>query len=128
MMNYLAILVVSIVSYIILALWYSPVLFGKLWMKLTKIKNMKMGPSIMILGLIFGLLSTTILSFIINSLGIQGFLNGAVMGATMWLGFLVPFMINEVFYEKRSPQLFLLNITGYLIILLVSGGILAIWQ
>ena len=40
--NYLAVLIAALASYVLGALWYSPVLFGKLWMKLSKIdpKNM----------------------------------------------------------------------------------------
>ena len=33
--NYLAVLVSAIIGMIIGALWYSPLLFGKLWMKLS---------------------------------------------------------------------------------------------
>ena len=33
--NYLAVLVAAIVNMVVGALWYSPLLFGKAWMKLT---------------------------------------------------------------------------------------------
>ena len=34
--NFLAVLVATIVSMVLGALWYSPILFGKLWAKLSK--------------------------------------------------------------------------------------------
>ena len=128
MVNYLAVIVVTVIGYVIMALWYSSMFFGNLWMRLTKIKGAKMSPGIMIIGLIAGFITTLVLASIISLVSITGFIDGALAGVCLWLGFLAPFLLNEVLYEKRKFALYLLNVVGYLLILFVSGGILAVWQ
>ncbi len=45
--NYWAVLVAAVVSMVIGALWYSPVLFGKLWMKYSGLSDKKLAEAIL---------------------------------------------------------------------------------
>lgn len=127
MINYWAVIGVAIVGYVILALWYAPFLFGKLWARLTKSKGMGMNFSIVIAGLVAALITSFVLSLVVAMFSVTDFAGGAAVGLLVWIGFVAPLMLNEVLYEKRSFALYLLNAMGYLVVLAVSGGLLAVW-
>ena len=74
MVNVIAVIVAAIVSFAFGSLWYSPILFGKLWMKLSKVdmKNSKKGMGkIMTAGFITTLIIAFILELLIDLLNIN---------------------------------------------------------
>lgn len=127
-MNYLAILVVSLIGYIIGALWYSPLLFAKVWIKLSKAKGIEMKGSTYILGFISILIFNFVLSIIISYTGASTFVEGMKMGALLWVGFIATTLFGGVLYEKMPMKLYLINSIQYLITMLIASGILAIWN
>ena len=127
MTNYLTVIVVALLDVFILSIWYSPLLFANLWSRLTKIK-LKLTGGMVVIGIIGSLITSYVLSFVVSTLGLSGFWNGVMLGALVWIGFIVPFLLNEVIYEKRDLSLYVLNVTGYLLILTVSAGIFAVWH
>ena len=134
MVNYLAILVAAIVAYVIGALWYSPALFGKAWMKLSGMtkkdlaKAKKKGMAKSYIGMFIALLVMTyVLAFIIEALGGVTVGAGAMVGFWVWLGFYATSLLGGVFWESKPWGLYFLNAAHYLVILLVAGGILGVW-
>ena len=127
------VLVMAVVSMIIGFLWYSQALFGKPWMKLSKInpnkvkkKNKSMaGP--MIWAFIATLVLVGTLSSIINLLGINTALGGLGIGFCLWLGFIATTMLNGILWECKPVALYLINVTHYLVVLAVSGIVLAVF-
>ena len=127
--NYPAVLVATVTAYVLRILWYSPGLFGKLWMAAAGLigeKGEQGSP-----GLIFGtafvlqLVSAFVLALFIGgnatlSMGLQtGFLAGLFWVSTA-LG--VTYL-----FERRALRLWLLN-AGYLTLgFTVMGGILGAW-
>lgn len=128
MVNYLAVIVVSIMSVFVSALWYSPVLFVKQWMKLSGVKNMKMTPGKVILGFVSNLVLSFILALFIIWLGVNTFLGGMSIGFFVWVGFIITSMLGINLWENKPFALYLINITPFLVTLVVSGGILAVWM
>ncbi len=133
--NLLAVFIVSILGMIIGFLWYSPFLFGKLWMDLQGIdeKKMKtMKSQGMTASYIISFLSVFvfnyILAVIIRSLGAVTFAAGAQIGFFLWLGFFATIMLNSVLWEKKPLSLYVLNVAHYLLILILLSGILAVWM
>jgi len=132
--NYLAILVASIVSFIIGMLWYSPLLFGKAWIKLmnfskedmNKAKKKGMGKT-MLLGFIATLVTAYVLSYFINVLRYSSAGDGAVLGFMIWLGFLATTLLGSVLWEGKPYALYFLNITYHLVNLVILGAILGAW-
>ena len=127
-MNYLAILVASIIGYIIGALWYSPLLFSKSWVKLSKNKSPEMKASTYILGFLSILIFNFVLSIIISYTGASTFVEGMKMGALLWIGFIATTLFGGVIYEKMPMKLFWITSIQYLIAMLIASGILAIWS
>jgi flagellar biosynthesis protein FlhB len=133
--NYLAILVSGIVAMIIGGLWYSPLLFGKAWMKLMgfgkkdieKAKAKGMG-KIYLVNFLASLVMFYVLAWLIGAIGAAGFAEGVVVGFWVWLGFNASVLIAGVLWENRPFNLYLINVTYWLVILLLNGGIIAVWR
>jgi hypothetical protein len=113
------------------ALWYSPVLFLKLWMNLTGIseQQMKQGMGGKIAGDILGsFVMAFVMAHMVGWAGVTEVLGGLAVGFLCWIGFVAVSSLNTVTYEKRPFKLFALH-NGYnLLSLLAMGVILAVWD
>jgi hypothetical protein len=133
-LNYIGVLISAIVGFFIGMLWYSPLLFGKVWMKLSKIskkdieksKKKGMGKS-MITGFLGVLLTAGMLSFFVDMSGAATILEGAQIAFHIWLGFVATVLLNSVLWEGKPFKLYILNIAHYFVALIVMGAILAMW-
>lgn len=130
MVNYLAVLVATIASFVIGGLWYGP-LFGKHWMRLTKLTkkdaqkgNVKLS---YILGFISSLVTAYVLAFLISLTDVLGALGGAIVAFWVWLGFVATFQLSQVLWEMKPFQLWMLNNAYNLLMLLVMGAIIGAW-
>jgi hypothetical protein len=113
------------------ALWYSPVLFLKPWMKMTGIseQQMKQGMGAKIAADIVGsLLMAFVMAHMVGWAEATEALGGLAVGFLCWIGFVAVATVNTVTYEKRPFKLFALH-NGYnLLSLLAMGVILAVWR
>jgi len=128
--NYWAILVSALSTFVIGGIWYSPAVLGKAWMKengfteeTTKKANM-----LKVFGLSFFLA-------LISSINLAMFMGpedkpemGALWGFLAGFGWVATFLGTYYLFEQRSFKLFLIN-AGYAIVsLTVMGIILAAWK
>ncbi|MEK6947863.1 MAG: DUF1761 domain-containing protein [Nanoarchaeota archaeon] len=137
--NYLAVLVAAIVSMVIGGLWYSPLLFGNVWMKLSGItqkdvekakkKGMmkSMGKSYLLM-FVACLLTSYVLARLLNLLQTTSPINGAKLALWIWIGFVATVTLSSVLWENKSYKLYLLN-NGYNVVnMVVMAVILTLWQ
>ena len=130
-LNFLAVIVTAVASYIIAAIWYA-VLFSKLWKKLTGIEDMKPAPVKMIIvfagAFVMSFILFHIVAFENKFFEISGLSGGLMAGFHCWLGFIAPVTLMNVMYEKRPWKLWMLDNAFWLVDLLVMGIILSVWQ
>jgi hypothetical protein len=134
MVNYIAVLVASVAAYILGALWYSPVLFGKQWMKLMKLtpkdlekaKVKGMGKSYF-LGFIGAFVMAWVVAYFVGLLGITNALAGLVLGFWLWLGFVAVTTLDGVLWAGMPWTLWILNNSHSLVRLFIMGAILGSW-
>ena len=133
--NYLAVLVAAIASFMLGWLWHSSVLFGPTWMKLSNIDKKKieehkksgnMAPSLFF-QFVATLLMAYILRYFVAYAQASTILDGAIVGFWLWLGFVATNMIGMVLWEGKPFKLYLINAGHVLVGLLVMGAILAVW-
>ncbi|MEO8669621.1 MAG: DUF1761 domain-containing protein [Bauldia sp.] len=129
--NWWAVIVAAIVMFVIGAVWYSPPLFAGRWRTLLGMseEQMRAGlPAGMVAGIVSYLVMAYILARFIIHYGTPSLGSGVLVGFMAWLGFVATVLIGQVFYERRSFTLWLIN-NGYLLIgLLVMGAILGWWH
>ncbi len=130
--NIWAILVSSVVNMVVGALWYSPPLFGKHWMRLTGIarEGLSQGNRVVLyVGSYFaGLILAGILAVVISATGVETVWEALILAAMVWLGFTAaPSYANAVF-EGKPLQLWAINSAHPLVSVLLMSVILIEWQ
>ncbi len=132
--NIIAVLVAAIVWMIIGSLWYSPLLFGKRWMALSGFSEkdkaaMKSKANIGYVGmLITSVITNVVLAVVLGFAGVSGFVDGLLIGAVVWIGFIATTQIGGVLWDNKPIELFLINTSYSLLTFAISGGILAVWM
>jgi hypothetical protein len=130
-LNWLAIIVSALAFFALGALWYTPALFGKIWMEETGItkeraKSANM-PKIMGLTFLFSFIMALNLALFMNSPEI-GVSQGAMYGFFTGFGWIAMAIFVTGQYEFRSTRYMLIH-AGYNIVgLTIMGTILGAWK
>ncbi len=128
--NYFAVLVCTVIAIFIGSMWYSPLLFGKYWMRkmgFTK-DDLEAKGSDYILSMAASFITMFILVQFILALGTDSFHKGAMIGFFMWLGFVATSTISQVVWEGKKMSIYFLYNAMQLLTLVLTGGILAVWK
>ena len=129
--NFVAVLVAAIVSMIIGALWYSPLLFGKLWMRLSNITAKQLAAAkkknmtAQYIGqFVLCLVTAYVLTHFLAYVGATSVSDAVQLGFWIWLGFVGPVTMGMVLWMGKSFKLFLLDSAHNLVTLLAMGIVL----
>jgi hypothetical protein len=132
-LNPLAVLVVSVIAFGLGALWYSPLLFVKAWMREVKmtpeIANAAgHGKSRMAAAFVLTIVSTTALAVLVALRHTNEPLKGAEMGLFAGLALVASRQGVNGLFELRSLKSFLI-ISGFEVVqFAIIGAILAVWR
>lgn len=131
-LNHWAILVSALIQWVLGAVWYSPALFAKPWMKLLGITPDPSKRKSMIFGMIASFIGSLILSLVLLHTilwsGASTWGMGAFIGFLSWLGFIAAPNFAQGIYEGRPFKLFAINTGYWLVGLLITGSLLAVWR
>jgi hypothetical protein len=130
--NYAAVIVAALFSFVLGLFWYSPLLFGNQWISaLGKSEaEIKKGGGIAayLLSLLVWFVATYILANIINFAGANTLGNGLIIGFLCWLGFTAAISLMHNKFEARGATLWLINGGYSLVAFLVSGALFGAWK
>ena len=129
-LNYLAVLVAAVASFLIGGIWYSPILFARAWMRENGFteESLKGGNMAMIFGGSFVL--TLIMAFNLAAFlaGPTDLVWGMTAGALAGIGW-VAFSLGVTYlFERKSFKLFLINAGFHAVSFIVMGGIIGVWK
>jgi hypothetical protein len=128
--NYLAVLVAAIASWLAGAVWYMAL--AKPWMAAIgitpeQIHERRKGPGA-VLPFVYALVANVIIAWVLG--GLLGHLgqvtlrNGALSGLFCWGGFVFPTMLVNNRFAMRSPKLLIIDGGYWLVVLVLSGAII----
>ncbi len=127
--NWLSVIVSALAAFAIGGLWYSPVLFSKVWQREVKLSDEDIKDSNM--AMIFG---TTFVLNVIGAIaldmviGVEStFMSGLCTGlyvSIVWIA--TSFGINYL-YTRKSFKLYLIDAFYYIVFFSVMGAILGAW-
>ena len=134
--NYLAVLIAAIAAMVVGFLWYSPMLFGKQWMKLKgytaesmKKEQKEMGKWYavsFVLALVTAYVLSHVMTLSMNFFNYSELMTGITTAFWMWLGFVLPVQATGQIFGGKKWNLLVLD-TGYqLASLLVMGVVIAL--
>lgn len=122
--NYLAVLLAALSSFVLGGLWYS-VLFGRKWMVLTgqSEETLKAGNPAVIFG--FGFLTSLVSAFVFAMLmrHVTDIEDGASFGFAMGLGIVTASLGLNYLFERRPLGLWLIN-GGYFVVQFTLYGVI----
>jgi len=127
--NLLAVVAAAIAVMAVGALWYTPFLFGKSWMRAMKKKpeDLTDAGKAMATAAFANLIMTFFLAWVIKLSGDMTFGSGMLTGFWLWLGFVATSHLVITVYENRAMPLFNIFVSQMLVAMMIAGGILAVW-
>lgn len=133
--NYFAVIVAAFSTMAVGSIWYTPKVFGNIWMKLAKVDpNQKMSPLDITIQFGGAFLSSVITAFVLayfagsayEAFG-GNFLNHALLvGLLGWLGFTAVRIHVHDSFEGRRKKLTLLNISHEFVTIMVMALIIGL--
>lgn len=132
--NYLAVLVAAIAAFALGALWYSPILFAKQWMKAhghTEADALEMRKSAnraYLVTFLCQLVIALVLAILIEMIGIYRGIGGIKLGALCWLGFAATIGLTSQVFSNKRLAVYVIDVAYQLVYLVLMGWILAIWR
>jgi len=137
--HWLAVIVATVASFIFGFLWWGPI-FGRTWARALGLPmdgDFSGMVKPMLLNLTGNFLTSYVLVFSTNvwrasawglspdlASGSIGFFSGLFT----WMGFYIPLLLNQVAWEKRPWNVFLINAGGHLLSLQLIAQIVAHWR
>lgn len=127
--NYLAVLVATIASFVLGGWWYSTSGFGRAWLAAIGKTIDELGSPAVAMTLTFfsTFFTAIILAILINALGDPTLLRGARLGFVLGIGIVSTSMFSDSLFSGNPLALFLIQ-AGYRVVLLtIMGGIIGVW-
>ncbi len=121
MINYsinIIFLIIGSIMYTALGLiWYSKLVFGKVWMRLTKVEHIveKPNPLMMLWPLFGGALISLAINFILVNMGITLYAEAIVFSVIIGLLYAIPINAANTVWEGKEYWLILLN-SGFIVL------------
>jgi hypothetical protein len=129
----LSVLLAAVVAFLLGALWYSPLLFAKAWVRAQghtpeKVAAMQAKAArTYASSFVAFLVIAAVLRVFLAHLGVDSVHEGAGWGFHAWLGFAAPISFTAHLYSDKPAAAFLID-TGYqLVYLTLMGAVLGMW-
>jgi hypothetical protein len=127
--NFIALILVVVANTVIGALWYSPLLFGKIWIKAANLdlENFdKDGAKIgYMLTMVAALVTGYVLTLLIQLLETPTIFSGAIIGFLAGTGIAAARELSPTFFESRNMTLYYISAGYHIVALTVMGMIIA---
>jgi hypothetical protein len=127
--NWWAVLVASVLAFVLGGLWYGPV-FGKAWLNALGKTEDDIEPSPMpfIISFFTALVTAVVLAWLIHRLGIISWSGGALLGLITGVGFIATAMASDTAFCGWGAKLFVIQ-SGYRVVYsIIMGALLGGWQ
>jgi hypothetical protein len=133
--KYPAVIVATLVHYILGGLWYSPLLFGNKFLQIVnwspeKLAQMESQSHVkeLVIAFVTSLVLVYILAHFVQYTKATTAMAGIQTAFWLWLGFIATTQLPTVIFEQRPLGLYLLNIAYQFVGCALAGVILAVWR
>ena len=127
MNNWLGIIIATSTAVAISVLWYSDLMFGKEWRRVTKLKDKEFKDNLLlsIVGLVaISFVSAFVLKRFIVIAAPASILEAIKLSVWVWFGFVATYGLSNTLFEKRSYELSAINLSNHLVTLTIMAAIL----
>lgn len=126
-MNLVPLIAAAIAGVAAGAIWYSPYLFGRAWMKSVGLTEQSARKRGMALPMISSIVAALLLAFVLQraQVNLQQMMTVVVL---LWLVFCVALRLPHYLFEGRSLRSFFIYAGHDLVQLVVIGAIVTLWR
>ena len=127
-LNWLAVIVATLVYFFIGFLWYADFAFGKQYREATgQEEGTNPDPIAIVVNVVAWFLAAVALALVAKGIGADTWDDGLVLGLVVGIGFVLTHVVADIFYTKR-PKSLLWILGAYNVIgITVMGIILGAW-
>lgn len=128
--NFISVILASIIVYLLGWFWYSPKVFGKVWMKGLGYRRdeIDMQWYHFLAGFLTIFVTAWVFAGIMQTFMLTDLSEGVELGFWIWLGFVATALFNGFLYQKMTFTVYLVNAGYQLVSLLFLGGFLIYWR
>lgn len=129
-LNWLAVIVATVVYFALGALWYSNLLFAKTWMKLRNVTEEDIeepNPVIFLYSFILQFIAVASLALFMEAMGIGSAGNGALIGFGAGAGFVFTLAGTTGIFSEVPMKLHFLDNGYHVVGLVLAGLVLGLW-
>jgi hypothetical protein len=131
--NYLAIVVAAVAAFVVGALWYSPLLFGRAYMEVRGINpgamvDMKPSAWEMLGEFAKNIVIGYVIAHFVVRLGIGDWKAAVQLALWLWVGFQAMLLMGAVLHEKMPWILYAIHAGDALVKTLCMTVILGVWR
>ena len=133
-MHALPLVVAVVATFALGALWYSPLVFGNMWVRAhgyspERLERMKKGaPRAYGVSFVAFLVLARVLAYLALRVGVGSALGGAKLGFLVWVGFAATIGLTSWVYSDKPFRTYLIDAGYQLLYLLVMGAIIGAWR
>lgn len=127
-LNWLAVVSAGVAYFVLGAVWYSNLLFGKQYRAALGAGEEAATPPVpaLIVNLVGWIVAAIAMGLVSASVGADSFADGAVLGLVVWIGFVVTVGLVNDFYQGMNVELAKVNGPYNLLGFVLMGVILAV--
>lgn len=129
--NYFAVLTATFITMLLGAIWYSPILFGNIWMKLMGFNEEQLkkegSAKEMMISVFTSFIEAVVLASLIIMTGTDTLFQGIHLGAMIGIGIIAMVNLSNAMFNRVPVKLWAIG-SGYrLIYYMLNGALFAIW-
>ena len=127
--NWLAVVVGTVVSMAMGALWYGP-LFGNLWLRLIgkTVDDIEGDPLDYVKTAVAAFIAMLLLNLVVLSFGAGSLVEGVLVGALTFIGFGATLTFVYTTFEGPEEKVWLLYAAYQLVVFVIMGAVFAVWM
>ena len=130
-LNWLAVIVAGLAYFVLGALWYTNVLFGRQYRTAIGVSPDEQGqpdPMLLVTNLVGWLVAALALGLVAVAIDADGAVDGVVLGIVVGIGIVGTHQVVNASYEGRGTAILKVNAPYMIIGFVVMGVILAVWR
>jgi hypothetical protein len=130
--NLLAVLVAAVAAFVVGAVWYSPLLFGRAYMEVRGLSPDAMANLRPPVGELFGefvrnLVVAFVLGYFVVRLEVGDWKSAVQLALWVWVGFQAMLLLGAVLHEKMPPKLYAIH-AGDALVKTLLMTVIGLWR
>jgi hypothetical protein len=126
--NYWAAIIIGLIAFMLSLLWYSPVLFGKIWEQYRHAPNTEIPQWTMVFAPLREFTASLVLAMLIIRLGLRDWRDTAGVMLLLWFAFHLVGMAGAILWDNMNWKLGAVHAGDWLMKMLFMGITYTIWN